>query len=185
MCRLREWHLQNISAEGAESPAAAPRSPDVSACDPTGVEHERGIMSESYGPVSTSSPGTPSTGFAETGGTTGASDVKDTAKAEAGNVVGTAKQEAGAVASEAKSQAKTLYSQTKGELRQQASMQQQRAADGLRSTGDQLRSMASSASSPGLASDLVQQAADRVSGAASWLGDRDPESLLAEVKSFA
>jgi hypothetical protein len=151
-----------------------------------GIEHERGIMSESYGPVSTSpdaamrrdTPGSASTG---------ATDVKDTAKAEASRVVETAKEEAGGVAAEAKSQARTLYAQTKGELREQAEKQQQRAAEGLRSASDELRALASGTGvpSPGLATDLVREASTRVSGIASWLGDRDPESLLAEVKSYA
>jgi len=142
-------------------------------------------MSESYGPISTSSAEAPSTRRTATVGTADATDVKDTAIAEAGNVVETAKEEAATVAAEAKSQAKSLYAQTQRELRDQAGKQQQRAADGLRSAGEELRVMASSTPSPGLATDLVRQAASRVSGAASWLGDRDPDSLLAEVKSFA
>lgn len=118
-------------------------------------------------------------------GTTDATDVKDTAVAGAGNVVDTAKQEASSVASEAKSQAKTLYHQGKRELRDQAEKQQQRAADGLRSTGDELRSMASNSQNPGLATDLVREASHRVSGVADWLSARNPESLLQEVKQYA
>jgi hypothetical protein len=150
-----------------------------------GIEHERGIMSESYGPVSTS-PDAPELRRSTTG-PTDATDVKDTAKAEAGRVVDTAKAEAGSVASEAKSQARTLYAQTKGELRDQAGKQQQRVAQGLRSAGDELNSLASGTPSPnpGIATDLIRQASTRVSGVASWLENRDPESLLAEVKYFA
>jgi len=150
------------------------------------MEHERGIMSDSYGPVSTSSPDAPMTTRSAPGsGTTDATDVKDTAVAGAGNVVDTAKQEASSVASEAKSQARTLYHQGKRELRDQAEKQQQRAADGLRSAGDELRSMASSAPNPGLATDLVREASHRVSGVANWLSTRSPESLLQEVKQYA
>jgi hypothetical protein len=152
-----------------------------------GIEHERGIMSESYGPVSTS-PDAPELRRSTTGSTsTDATDVKDTAKAEAGRVVDTAKAEAGSVASEAKSQARTLYAQTKGELRDQAGKQQQRVAQGLRSAGDELNSLASGTPSPnaGIATDLVRQASTRVNGMASWLENRDPESLLNEVKYFA
>jgi len=143
-------------------------------------------MSDSYGPVSTSSPDAPMTNRSAPGtGTTDATDVKDTAVAGAGNVVDTAKQEASSVASEAKSQAKTLYHQGKRELRDQAEKQQHRAADGLRSAGEELRSMASSAQNPGLATDLVRQASHRVSGVADWLSARNPESLLQEVKQYA
>jgi len=144
-------------------------------------------MSESYGPVSTS-PDAPELRRNTTGSTsTDATDVKDTAKAEAGRVVDTAKAEVGSVASEAKSQARMLYAQTKEELRDQAGKQQQRAAEGLRSAGDELNSLASGspAANPGLATDLVRQASTRVNGIASWLENRDPESLLAEVKSYA
>ena len=143
-------------------------------------------MSESYGPVSTSPDVAMRRNTADST-STDATDVKDTAKAEAGRVVETAKQEAGGVAAEAKSQARTLYAQTKGELRDQAEKQQHRAAEGLRSTSDELRALASGTGvpNPGLATDLVREASTRVSGLASWLGDRDPESLLAEVKSYA
>jgi len=118
-------------------------------------------------------------------GTTDATDVKDTAVEGASNVVDTAKQEASSVASEAKSQARTLYHQGKQELRDQAGKQQQRAAEGLRSAGDELRSMASSSQNPGLATDLVREASRRVSGVANWLSTRNPDSLLQEVKSYA
>ena len=45
--------------------------------------------------------------------------------------------------------------------------------------------MASASDQPGVASDLVRQAAERSSAVASWLDGRDPGSLLTEVKSFA
>jgi hypothetical protein len=38
---------------------------------------------------------------------------------------------------------------------------------------------------PGLATDVVREVSRRLSSAATWLGDRDPGSVLAEVKSFA
>ncbi|HEX5856879.1 MAG TPA: hypothetical protein VFY91_02090 [Microbacterium sp.] len=113
--------------------------------------------------------------------------MKDTAKAEAGHVAETAKVEAKTVATEAKNQAKTLYAQTKNELRDQAGVQQQKAAAGLRAMGDELRSLAAGEKpqNSGLASDLVQQASTRISSAASWIGDRDPAELLDEVKAYA
>jgi hypothetical protein len=45
--------------------------------------------------------------------------------------------------------------------------------------------MARASDQPGVASDLVRQAAERSSSIASWLDGRDPGSLLDEVKSFA
>jgi hypothetical protein len=45
--------------------------------------------------------------------------------------------------------------------------------------------MAAASEQPGVATDLVRQAAERSSAVASWLDGRDPGSLLTEVKSFA
>lgn len=145
-------------------------------------------MSESYGSVSpTSTDESTQSGSTVDAAKHEARELKDTASTEAGHVVDTAKQEAGAVVSEAKHQARQLYAQTTSELRDQAATQQQRAAVGLRSVGDELRALASGtpSQSPGLATDLVREASNRVSGLATWLGDRDPGSLLQEVKSYA
>jgi len=101
------------------------------------------------------------------------------------NVLGTAQAHASTVAGEAKTQAKDLLSQTQGELREQAGVQQKRVATGLHSLSDELGSMASNSEGSGVASDLVQQAASRAGSIASWLEDRDPGSLLEEVKDFA
>lgn len=144
-------------------------------------------MSQNYGEVPSSDVTT------TTGSTSGktetakheATEVKDTARAEAGHVIDTAKQEASSVASEAKSQVKHVYGQTKQELTDQAATQQQRVADGLRSIGDELHSLAQGSENPGVATDLVRQASTRVSGASDWLAQRDPGSLVDEVKTFA
>lgn len=114
-----------------------------------------------------------------------AADLKDTASAQAQDVLGTAKDEAAHVIGEAKTQAKDLYAQTQRELKEQANTQQQRLAGGLRSVSDELGSMASNSTGSGVASDLVQQVAGRVSAVSTWLGDRDPSSVLAEVKGYA
>lgn len=144
-------------------------------------------MSQNYGEVP-SSEGTTTAG--STSGKTEAAkheatEVKDTARAEAGHVIDTAKSEASTVASEAKSQVKEVYGQTKQELTDQAATQQQRVADGLRSIGDELHSLAQGSENPGIATDLVRQASTRVSGASDWLAQRDPGSLVNEVSSFA
>lgn len=114
-----------------------------------------------------------------------AGDLKNTAVNEAGHVADTAKGEAKAVAREVKYQAKDLFAQTQRELRDQAQVQQARIASGLRSVGRELDSMTAAVENPGLATDLLRQASGRISGAAGWLGDRDPGSVLREVKSFA
>ncbi|WP_270365490.1 hypothetical protein [Microbacterium algeriense] len=114
-----------------------------------------------------------------------AADLKDTAATQAKDVLGTAKDEAATVVGEAKIQAKDLYAQTQRELKEQANTQQQRVAGGLRSLSDELGSMAANSSGSGIAGDLVQQVSGRLSSAASWLGDRDPGSVLTEVKRYA
>ena len=151
--------------------------------------------------------GAGTTGYGATGaGTTGytgspvyqddASSKKDVAKEEAANVAGetkvaaknvagTAKTEAKNVAYEAKNSAKDLLHQAKSDLTSQAGTQQTKAAEGIRSISSQLRSMADAPDQQGVASDLIRQAADRSESVASWLDNRDPGSLLDEVKSFA
>ncbi|MBN6191027.1 hypothetical protein JQN58_29635 [Aneurinibacillus sp. BA2021] len=124
------------------------------------------------------SPGTVKTAAHEAAGVAG------TAKDEAAGVVETAKAQAGAVAHEAKDQMRELYHQTTAELSEQAAIQQRRVADGLRSVGGELGSMAQNAEG-GVAADLVRQASTRIQGIAGWIGDRDPGSLLTEVKSYA
>ncbi len=114
-----------------------------------------------------------------------AADLKDTAVGQAKDVAGTVKTEASAVLGEAKFQAKDLYAQTQRELKEQANTQQQRAAAGLKSVSSELDSMSASSVNPGVATDVVRQLSGRLSGAATWLGDRDPSALLAEVKRYA
>lgn len=111
--------------------------------------------------------------------------VAQEAGASASAVGQTAKGEATNVAREAKYQAKDLIDQSRQELVQQASAQQDRAAQGLRSLHEELHSLASKSDNPGLGTDLVRQAAQRAGALADYLGERDPGSLLNEVKSYA
>lgn len=101
------------------------------------------------------------------------------------NVAETAQAEVANVASEVKTNARDLLQQAKHDLTEQAGAQQQKVAEGLRSVSTELHSMAAASEQPGVATDLVRQAAERSSAVASWLDGRDPGSLLTEVKSFA
>jgi hypothetical protein len=67
----------------------------------------------------------------------------------------------------------------------QASAQQQRAAQQLRSVANELHEMVATGGQSGLATEVARQAADRVSGAASWLEQREPGDLLDGVRGFA
>ena len=105
---------------------------------------------------------------------------------EAGkHVAGVAGEQASQVKSEATQQAKDLWRQTQGELNDQAATQQKRAAQGLRSLGEELRSMARGSEQPGMATDLAHQAAERTSALASWLDQREPGHVVNEVTRFA
>jgi len=114
-----------------------------------------------------------------------AAELKRQAADSAQTVAETAKTEATNVAAEVKTNARDLLQQAKSDLTDQAGAQQQKVAAGLRSVSTELHSMASASDQPGVATDLVRQAAERSSAVASWLDGRDPGSLLTEVKSFA
>lgn len=100
------------------------------------------------------------------------------------HVAATARNEAQQVVGEAKGHAQDLFHQVRSEAGSQASTQQQRAAEGLRTVSGELDKMASGADS-GLASNLVSQAAGQVDQVARWLGDREPADLLDDVKRYA
>lgn len=114
-----------------------------------------------------------------------ASTVAHQAAGAAQNVAGTAKAEAANVASEVKTNAKDLLYQAKSDLTDQAGAQQKKAAEGIRTISSQLRTMADAPEQQGVASGLIREAADRSESMASWLENRNPGSLLDEVKSFA
>jgi hypothetical protein len=166
--------------------------------DVDGVPRAAGGASSSDGwtGVTGAAPtGAPTAGATDSGSTGGSDGKADAAKHEAGkvagdakeqaaNVAGTAKEQAGKVASEATDHAKQLYGQATSELKDQAGVQQEKAAAGLRTVGEQLDSMAQSSDS-GVAQQLVSNLSGRAHGVAEWLEGRDPGSLLGDVKQFA
>lgn len=127
----------------------------------------------------------PSADATTNGGKAQAQNVASDAKDAAQHVAGASKEQAKKVVGDAAGQAKQLLQQTRTELQDQAATQQKRVADGLRSLGDELGSMVDNEGSTGLASELVRNIADRTGSVAGWLDERDPGSLLGEVKSFA
>ena len=114
-----------------------------------------------------------------------AANVGDTAAHAAGQVADVTKDEVGKVAAETKKQAKDLLTDARTQLTEQAGEQQARVASGLRSISDELTQMATASDADGVATDLVRQAASRAGNVATWLDDRDPGSLLDEVRSYA
>ena len=114
-----------------------------------------------------------------------AQSVASDAKQGGQQVAQTAKEQTQEVASEAKYQARELYQQLRSEVGDQAASQHKRAASGLHTLGDELSSMARGSEQSGVATDLAQQAADRVHSLAGWLESREPGDVLGEVTSFA
>ena len=73
----------------------------------------------------------------------------------------------------------------RGQVREQASTQQHQAALHLRAVADELSEMAAKGGQSGLATQVAQEAAERVRGVASWLDQREPGDLLDGVRDFA
>jgi hypothetical protein len=97
----------------------------------------------------------------------------------------TAAEQGRQVAQEAGRKARGLVGQAQAELKGQAVDQQKRAATGLRTIGDQLRSMADKSGQQGMTTDLVHQTSDRVQHVADWLEQREPGQVVEEVRNFA
>jgi hypothetical protein len=114
-----------------------------------------------------------------------AANLAQTAADSGGQVANTAKEQGRQVASEAADHARLLVDETRQQLSDQAGGQQQRAASGLRSLGDELGSMADSSEQPGLGAQIARQAADQTHRVAGWLDSRDPKALLEDVRGFA
>lgn len=116
-----------------------------------------------------------------------AQQVGQTARQAGGQVASTAADQAREVAQETQRQARDLLDQGRTQLREQASSQQQKAAQGLSSLADELRGMldGTATGSSGPAHDLLHQATGKVEELAHWLQRREPADLLTEVRGFA
>ena len=114
-----------------------------------------------------------------------AKEVGRTAVAAGGDVAQTAKEQGKEVARETARQARDLYGTTRAQLRDQTHAQQRRAAVGIRSIGDEIRSMAEQGGQSGPASELAHQASTRIADVADWIEAREPGQVVDEVKQFA
>jgi hypothetical protein len=94
----------------------------------------------------------------------------------------TATDQAKQVTAEAGRQARDLIGEARVQLGSQASAQQRKVADGLRSLVDELTSMAENGGQSGPATEVAHQAAERVRHAATWLHQREPGDLVGEVR---
>jgi hypothetical protein len=130
------------------------------------------------------------------GGAAAQRSTRDTARDEAANV-GNSAREAGShvaqsatdqarqVVSETGAQARDLLGEAKGQVWHQAATQQHKAAQQLRAVADELSEMALKGGQSGLATQVTEEAAERVRGVASWLDRREPGDLLDGVRGFA
>ena len=185
--------------EGFRSPPQSPTGPGyvgAAAARQDAVDTVQRIMGEDIAPAQR--PATPPTAAMQGGpppddadtstaevAKQQAADVADTAKQAGAQVADTVKEQAGQVTAEATHQAKQLLAQAQSELSDQAAATQQRVSEGLHALADELSGMARNSDQDGVATDLARQAADKAREAAGWLADRDPGSLLDEVRSFA
>lgn len=164
-----------------------PSGPTGRGTGTTGYETGSGAGTTGY----ETGTGTDVTGAIDAEGTTQpglrdeASDLASEAGSAGRRVADVTKDESRAVASETKQQARRLADEARRELRDQAATQQTRVASGLHSVGGELSRMADASAEPGVATDVVREAGRRADDVARWLEQRDPGSLLEEVKSFA
>ena len=115
-----------------------------------------------------------------------ATQVGQTVKASGQKVAGTTVEQGKNVLDEGRTQARHLTREVGNQVTEQTSAQKDKAATGLRSLSDELRGMANGQGAPsGVAGDLVQQASAKAGELAEWLEQRDPGTLLEEVRGMA
>lgn len=114
-----------------------------------------------------------------------AAKVARSATHSGGQVAGTVGEQANRVASETAQQARNLFEEGKGQLADQAREGQRKAANGLHALADQLHGMSEKSDGKGIVPEVTRQASERARAAASWLAEREPGDLLAEVRRFA
>ncbi|MGP5585763.1 hypothetical protein ACTXO0_03085 [Glutamicibacter ardleyensis] len=114
-----------------------------------------------------------------------AKDLAQEGQQAATEVLDTAKHEASVLGEQAKEQAADLLGELSSDLREQASLQQQKVATNLRDISDEFRSMLDQSQASGTAATLVDQASHHSGQIADWLDQRDPGDLVDEVKQFA
>jgi len=107
--------------------------------------------------------------------------------ADAGRqVAGTTKEQAQRVASDAIGQARELYGQATTELSSQASTQQDRLAQTIRTFGHDLQKMGRGEQvDSGLASEVVDNLSQRAHRVAEFFETREPRDVVDEVRRFA
>jgi hypothetical protein len=142
-------------------------------------------MTENAGPYAQQDPGPQGQPSTAAVAREQAANVSRSAGEAGGHVAQTAADQAREVVSETARQARDLLGEAGGHARGQAFVQQQRAASQLRSVADELQEMTAKGGQSGVATEVAQQAAERIHGMASWLEQREPSDVLQAVRDFA
>ena len=114
-----------------------------------------------------------------------AADTAEAAKQAGADVAGVAADNAKHVAQETTRQARDLAAEARGQLAAQAGQYQDSLVKNLHALADELAGMARHSTEPGVATELVDQAADHARSVAQWFQARPAGELLNEVRSFA
>lgn len=114
-----------------------------------------------------------------------ASDAAQSAKDGGADLAQTAGEKVKDVGAEADRQARDLLGEAREQVRQQAGSQHRSLVESMRSLSDELDAMTTRNEQPGIATEVVSQARDRVHDVADWLDKRGPGDLLDEVRSLA
>jgi len=112
-------------------------------------------------------------------------EVGEHARSAAADVKDTAAERARDVAGEARAQARDLVGHTRDTLAAHADEQTNRVAETVEQVAYDLRSMAASASSDGIAGRLVGDLADRADALANRMRGRNSADLLDDIRDFA
>jgi hypothetical protein len=114
-----------------------------------------------------------------------AANVGRTARDAGTDVAATAADQARQVVSETGRQARGLLGDVREQAREQTAARQRKAAQQMHTLAGQLDDMAAKSGESGMATQLAQEASERLHGAAAWLERRQPADLLEDVRDFA
>ena len=144
------------------------------------VQPEGSTYSDGLGSTTATDNGTAGTAREQAG------QVGQTAKDSGQRVAGTATEQGKNVLHESKQQARNLAHQVTQQVHEQSSVQKDKATGSLRGLGAELRGLTGDGEQrPGVVTDLARQAATKVDELAGWLDQREPGTLVEELRGLA
>jgi hypothetical protein len=115
----------------------------------------------------------------------GAVEAAQAGRHMAGEVTRNTADRAQEVKDEAVRQTRDLLGEARGQVSQQAGQQQDALVKRLRALSSELGAMAHHGAEPGVATELAEQARQRIAGVADWLEHREPGDVLQQLRGFA